>query len=82
MSGVKEQFVQVELKYCERCGGLWLRKRGTDGVYCRPCVPRIAELPTPRGVRSESRRPMPEEELESEERNVELLSWCAEGGNA
>jgi len=24
---------QVELKYCERCGGLWLRQQGASGVY-------------------------------------------------
>jgi len=32
--------IQVELKYCERCGGLWLRPQGTNGVYWRrlPCV--------------------------------------------
>lgn len=29
--------IQVELKYCERCGGLWLRPRLTEGVYCTPC---------------------------------------------
>ncbi len=39
------QQIQVELKYCERCGGLWLRPQGTDGVYCTGCRIRIAAMP-------------------------------------
>jgi hypothetical protein len=39
--------MHVELKYCERCGGLWLRQCGIPRVYCADCVPRIAELPPP-----------------------------------
>jgi Zn-finger nucleic acid-binding protein len=39
--------IQVELKYCERCGGLWLRPRGTDGVYCASCRERLAAMPDP-----------------------------------
>ena len=27
----------VELKYCERCGGLWLRRPGHDEVHCGRC---------------------------------------------
>lgn len=27
----------MELKYCERCAGLWLRPQNADGVYCAPC---------------------------------------------
>jgi hypothetical protein len=37
--------IQVELKYCERCGGLWLRPQGADGVYCASCRVRLAALP-------------------------------------
>jgi len=39
--------IQVELKYCERCGGLWLRPRGADGVYCAGCRVRLAAMPNP-----------------------------------
>jgi hypothetical protein len=35
---------EVELKYCERCGGLWLRLKGSQQVYCSPCVPKMAEF--------------------------------------
>jgi Zn-finger nucleic acid-binding protein len=32
------EVIQLELKYCERCGGLWLRRRGAADVYCAACV--------------------------------------------
>lgn len=37
--------VKLELKYCERCGGLWLRQEGTAGAYCASCSRAVAELP-------------------------------------
>lgn len=30
--------VQLELKYCERCGGLWLRPAGSGLIFCSPCA--------------------------------------------
>jgi hypothetical protein len=56
------QEIQVELKYCERCGGLWLRPQGTEGVYCSSCQVRLAARPMPeavptRKVRRRSARP-------------------------
>jgi uncharacterized Zn finger protein (UPF0148 family) len=44
---MKGQEIQVELKYCERCGGLWLRPQGADGVYCAGCRVRLAARPDP-----------------------------------
>jgi hypothetical protein len=29
--------VRLELKYCEHCGGLWLRRRGDCCLYCQRC---------------------------------------------
>jgi hypothetical protein len=29
--------IQRELKYCERCGGLFLRSASTRTSYCAPC---------------------------------------------
>jgi len=40
--------IRVELKYCERCGGLWIRETGTAAVYCDACRKKVAELPIPR----------------------------------
>jgi hypothetical protein len=37
--------LQFELKYCERCGGLWLRPMGGGQVYCVACGRAMAELP-------------------------------------
>lgn len=35
----------LELKYCERCGGLWLRPVGGGQIYCVACNRAMAELP-------------------------------------
>jgi uncharacterized Zn finger protein (UPF0148 family) len=41
------QSIHVDLKYCERCGGLWLRPQGNDGVYCASCRVRLEAMPKP-----------------------------------
>lgn len=41
----KGEKVILELKYCERCGGLWLRPVGGGQIYCVKCSSAIAELP-------------------------------------
>ena len=38
----------MELKYCERCGGLWVRESGTREVYCRNCQRMVNDLPSPK----------------------------------
>jgi len=43
----RENETRVELKYCEHCGGLWVREGGA-GVYCEKCQPKIADLPIPK----------------------------------
>jgi hypothetical protein len=35
----------LELKYCERCGGLWMRPVGGGQVYCVACAIAMGELP-------------------------------------
>jgi Zn-finger nucleic acid-binding protein len=42
------EVIEVELKYCARCGGLWLRRKGSEQVYCASCEPVMADLPRPR----------------------------------
>jgi len=37
--------MQFELKYCERCGGLWLRPVGGGQIYCVGCGRQMADLP-------------------------------------
>jgi Zn-finger nucleic acid-binding protein len=41
--GTKER--SLELKYCERCGGLWLRPAGGEQIYCTTCARAMGELP-------------------------------------
>jgi hypothetical protein len=39
------EITRLELKYCERCGKLWLRQRGTGRVYCEACTSEIPYFP-------------------------------------
>jgi hypothetical protein len=45
MEGLGAGFTQMELKYCERCGALWLRLSGSDAVFCGACATAMAGLP-------------------------------------
>ena len=46
--GKENNELRVELKYCERCGALWLRDPSSGHVYCEHCRPRMDELPVPK----------------------------------
>jgi uncharacterized Zn finger protein (UPF0148 family) len=35
----------MELKYCEHCGGLWVRECGTGVVFCKKCETKVDEFP-------------------------------------
>jgi DNA-directed RNA polymerase subunit RPC12/RpoP len=71
--------VPMELKYCERCGGLWLRPQGGEGVYCPGCSVRLAELPVPKRRRSFKPRPPQGEDLHGQIQ-IEILLGVAEMG--
>ncbi len=43
-SSKENKTIGMELKYCEHCGGLWVRERGA-GVYCERCQGALDELP-------------------------------------
>ncbi|PSH04993.1 MAG: hypothetical protein CXZ00_04435 [Acidobacteria bacterium] len=32
------QTSNMELKYCERCGNIWLRRAGSERKHCAPCA--------------------------------------------
>ncbi len=49
--------IQLELKYCERCGALWLRLRGVQDIYCAPCDLEMLDLPSPRRLTTRPRLP-------------------------
>jgi len=44
----QDGMVRVELKYCEHCGGLWVREKGAGVVYCDKCREKVADLPGPK----------------------------------
>jgi uncharacterized Zn finger protein (UPF0148 family) len=73
-------FVPMELKYCERCGGLWFRERDAAEVYCPGCVPQMAERPKPKRKRMLVVAVNSVEEIEG--CLAELAAVCGEGGNA
>ncbi len=33
------------MKYCERCGALWVRASGSGNVYCCRCERQMRDLP-------------------------------------
>ena len=41
------EIICLELKYCERCGGLWMRTKGDGEVYCPSCALQMMDLPAP-----------------------------------
>jgi hypothetical protein len=49
--------LQFELKYCERCGALWLRPAGGGQIYCVACGREMAQLPAPLREPEKARRP-------------------------
>jgi hypothetical protein len=52
------EILQLELKYCERCGGLWLRMKGLADVYCSSCSAAVYGIVTGRSSRREPRLPI------------------------
>jgi hypothetical protein len=78
--------VRVELKYCERCGGLWLRECGTGEVYCGTCRTQIADLPIPKKkpqrVGLPVRRTSVVEGCRFKNKNDDALDMKAAGGMA
>jgi hypothetical protein len=74
------EIVRLELKYCERCGGLWMRTWGSEDVYCPSCAPQMLDLPIGRKQRK-PRLPVNDRiELKSQCEDWSIV--CGEGGNA
>jgi hypothetical protein len=74
------EIIRLELKYCERCGGLWMRTWGTDDVYCPSCEVQMSDLPPVR----RRRKPhlLANDRIEIKSQCEELSVLCGEGGNA
>lgn len=69
------EIIEMELKYCERCGGLWLRTCGSERVYCGACTEKSGER-RPAHSNKKNLEGMTEAVLEH------LAVLCGEGGNA
>jgi len=41
-------FCCLELKYCERCGALWLRRAGEQESYCAGCFVEMEAMARPK----------------------------------
>jgi hypothetical protein len=70
------QIVHLELKYCELCGGLWLRTRGTEDVHCESCRAHLSVFPAPAGKAIRPR--LPRMKIGTIE-GSQLLVCCKEG---
>ena len=65
--------VGVELKYCEHCGGLWVRECGSGLIYCEKCRLVVAELPAPKKRANRMRLPArTERALENSNFEIEI----------
>ena len=74
------EIVELELKYCERCGALWLRPCGGEQAYCAQCTVKMLNPPIVRSARARRRWKLNEHlgDMASDGRSVLL----EEGGNA
>ena len=81
MESEDPEVIQLELKYCERCGALWLRLRGTREIYCAPCDLEMLDLPAPRQIPSKPRVPG-NHKIESKVQPAERSAFCGQGGRA
>ena len=74
------EIVRLELKYCERCGGLWMRIWGSEDVYCPSCAVQMSDLPA---VRRKRKPHLPgSDRFEIKSQCEEFSAFCGEGGNA
>ena len=74
-------FEELELKYCERCGGLWLRVKGCEEVYCSPCIPKMAEFAVGKKRPSRARLPVGRG-IDLQGVIDEAVELCLEGAHA
>jgi hypothetical protein len=71
MSWTEGEKTGVELKYCERCGVLWIRPQGDSGVYCGSCRVHMSDMPRPVEERASKPR-LPRPKLEDLQGQVQI----------
>jgi Zn-finger nucleic acid-binding protein len=72
--------ILLELKYCERCGGLWLRREGSEEILCASCAAQVTELPG--GSGQGHLRQVLRTTIRTDGESREVVVMCGEGGNA
>ena len=75
------EIVELELKYCERCGGLWMRRQGTEDVYCASCVLQMSEFSLLPRRRTKPRLPANGKIKVKNQCGAQVV-LCEKGGNA
>lgn len=56
----QQKIIRLELKYCERCGGLWLRPAASPDVYCPRCIIAMQPMAPPTRQKNKARIPGPD----------------------
>lgn len=74
------EVVELELKYCERCAGIWVRPLGSDGSYCLRCEAKMNPAPIQWRGKGNGPRLMTRAEVEGKLHDHVMV--CEEGGNA
>ncbi len=76
-----QNIIQLELKYCERCGGLWVRRAGSEDPYCAPCAIQMADLASPTRRKNSPRLPV-NHKSDKKITNTKLVLVCGQAGKA
>ena len=75
------EMAYLELKYCEWCGALWLRRKGESQVYCEPCSMQWSEIAGPDNGAGMSYARL-RRSLANDRRIVDFLVVCPQEGEA
>jgi hypothetical protein len=81
MEMAEQAVVLLELKYCERCGGLWVRPAGSEEVYCACCAIEMADFALPRKKKTSPRLPG-NHATDALPAGPRLVALCGRGGEA
>jgi hypothetical protein len=81
MESEDPEVIQLELKYCERCGALWLRLRGAQDIYCAACDLEMLDLHAPRRAPSQPRVPG-NHKIKNMAQPTNRTAFCGQAGRA
>ena len=79
METESDEALELELKYCERCGGLWLRVQGVKEVYCALCAVAMSEVAMGYRSRRVPRLPI---RHDIDAHYIATANFCGKGGHA